>query len=166
MFFAPIIFLFSAQSNLAQGFPYQEYLPRTLAELSIMGETSTKGLPADKGQLLINGKPFYSAVRVKYIGTVKPLSKEETDYLKLWQSSLGYDEALLKLFENKYLFKKCEKEYWVPMQKQVAEYLPKEVKTGDSVTLYIMFPGGLKPQPTDNWNFIFLANEFQKDYEE
>jgi hypothetical protein len=157
-----IFCLVSVQSNLAQSFPFEKYDPRTLAELVEMAEADSKNIPADKGQMIINGKPFYSAVRVKYIGTSKPVAKEEMDYLKLWQGSLGYDPEILKLYENKYLFKECEKEYWLPVQKQVAAYFPKELKSGDMITLYLMFPGGLKPKPTDNWNFIFLTNEFRK----
>ena len=161
LFFAITIFFASVKPNFAQDFPYDKYLPRTLAELSAMAEEGTKNMPGDKGQFLIHGKPFYSAVRVKFIGTQKPLVKDELDYLKMWQTSLGYDEEVPKLFENKYLFKECEKEYWVPVQKLIAEYFPKELKPGDMITLYLMFPGGLK-KATENWNFIFLVNEFRK----
>lgn len=159
--FVLLISFISAKPNIAQEFPYDEYLPRTLAELIAMGESSSKNMPAGNGQMLINGKPFYSAVRVKFIGTAKPLVKDELDYLKLWQSSLGYDAELLELFTDKYLFKECEKEYWIPVQKQVASYFSKELKSGDIITLYLMFPGGLKKKDTD-WNFLFLVNEFRK----
>ena len=162
LIFVLIFCLLSAQSILAQKFPYQEYDPRTLSELVSMGEADSKNIPGDKGQMIINGKPFYSAVRVKYIGTSKPVTTEEMDYLKLWQGSLGYNPEILKLFENKYLFKECEKEFWIPVQKQVAAYFAKELKSGDMITLYLMFPGGIKPKSAESWNFIFLTNEFRK----
>src|SRR5262249_20279229 len=144
----------------AQNFPYEQYAPRTLFELVEMTEAGAKNIPPDRGQIIINAKPFYSAIRVKYIGTSKPVTKEETDYLKMWQGSLGYDEKVPGFYENKYLFKECEKEYWIPVQKQVAAYFPKELKSGDMITLYLMFPGGQKLKPADTWNFIFLVNEF------
>lgn len=163
LFYCVPVFLFLfANSFPAQDFPFAEYLPRTLSELVAMGEEGGKTMPKDKGQMIINAKPFYSAVRVKFIGTSKPMVKEEKDYLKMWQSSLGYDEKILTLYENKYLFKECDKEYWIPVQKQVAAYFPKELTEGDIITLYLMYPGGLKLKTTDNWNFIFLVNEFQK----
>lgn len=163
--FALTFCLFSAKSHCAQDFPYEKYDPRTLSELTEMGEESSKAMPPDKGQMLINGKPFYSTVRVTFIGTAKHLTTDEKEYLKIWQQSLGYDEKVLALFETKYLFKECDKEYWIPVQKQVAGYFPKELKSGDVITLYLMFPGGLKLKPANAWNFIFLVNEFEK-YEE
>jgi hypothetical protein len=161
--FVLLISFLSAKSNIAQDFPYDKYLPRTLAELTAMDETDAKNIPeSPKGQFIIHANPFYSAVRVKFIGTVKSLETEEKEYLKMWQSSLGYDAEILKLFENKYLFKECDKEYWIPVQKQVAAYFPKELKSGDMITLYLMYPGGLKIKPATTWNFLFLVNEFQK----
>jgi hypothetical protein len=158
-----VIFLLSAKSTFAQGFSYDKYLPRTLSELVAMDEKGAKDFPEGaKGQIIIHAKPFYSAVRVKFIGTAKRITTEEKDFLKLWQSSLGYNEDILQLFENKYLFKECDKEYWVPVQKQVAAYFPKELKEGDMITLYLMHPGGLKAKSDNAWNFIFLVNEFQK----
>ena len=162
IFFLSIFLLMFTKSTLTQTFPYEEYKPRTLSELIAMDESGSENIPKDKGQMIIHAKPFYSAVRVKFIGTSKPVSKEEIDYLKLWQGSLGYDAEILKFYENKYLFKECDKEYWIPVQKQVAAYFPKELKEGDMITLYLMYPGGLKLKPTDNWNFLFLVNEFQK----
>lgn len=128
-----------------------------------MDDKDSKNIPnSDKGQLIVHAKPFYSAIRVKFVGTSKPLIKEEKDYLKLWQGALGYSEEILNLYENKYLFQECDKEYWIPVQKQVASYFVKELKEGDMITLYLMYPGGLKPKTANSWNFIFLVNEFIK----
>lgn len=155
--------LFTGTNYAQERFPYEEYLPRTLSELTAIDEKDSKTIPnSDKGQLIVHAKPFYSAIRVRFVGTSKPLVKEEKDYLKLWQSTLGYPEEYLSLYENKYLFKECDKEYWIPVQKQVASYFAKELKDGDIITLYLMYPGGLKPKSADSWNFIFLVNEFIK----
>ncbi len=162
LIFVLAITIFSINSTLAQDFPYEKYDPRTLSELVEMDEKGSKDMPGDKGQMIIHAKLFHSAVRVKFIGTSKTVSKEEKDYLKLWQSSLGIDPEILELYENKYLFKECDKEYWIPVQKQVAAYFPKELKSGDMITLYLMYPGGVKPKSANSWNFIFLVNEFRK----
>ncbi len=160
--FCLAVLLVFVTPNFAQGFPYEKYDPRTLSELVKMGEEAGKNTPNDKAKIIIDGKPFYSAIRVKFVGTSKPVTKEEKDYLKLWQGSLGYDEEILKMYENKYLFKECDKEYWIPVQKQVATYFPKELKSGDMITLYLMYAGGFKLKPTDEWDFLFLVNEFRK----
>lgn len=166
--FLPLMFVlaicsFSSPFTFAQDFPYQEYKTRTLSELIAMDDVeANKDFANGKGQMIIHTKPFYSAVRVKYIGTSKLVTKEEKDYLKLWQGTLGYPEEIPQMYENKYLFKECDKEYWIPVQKQVAAYFQKELKENDMITLYLMYPGGIKLKPTDNWNFIFLVNEYQK----
>jgi hypothetical protein len=161
------LFLLTFQS-FAQDFPFEEYQTRTLSELIAMdADTNVKDLEKTsgekaKGQIIIHAKPFYSAVRVKYVGTIKALTQVEKEYLKLWQSSLGYPAEIPELYQNKYLFRECDKEYWIPVQKQVAAFFAKELKSGDMITLYLMYPGGIKSKPTDSWNFLFLVNEFQK----
>ncbi len=127
----------------SQDFPYQEYKSRTLSEFAEMDSDVTKRDYKEK-QLLIHAKPFYSAIRVKYVGTSRPVSTDKKNLFKLWQGSIGYDPKVLTLLENEYLFKECDKEYWIPVQKQVAAYFPKEMKEGDMITLYLMAVGGLK----------------------
>jgi len=154
-----IFTLFFAGTAYSQSFPFQEYKNKTLSELIEMDSDVTKRDYKEK-QLLIHGKPFYSAIRVKYTGTSRPISAEKKSLFKLWQGSIGIDAKVLTLLENEFLFKECDKEYWIPVQKQVAAYFPKEMKEGDMVTLYLMAVGGLKT--TDKWEFVYLANEYQK----
>lgn len=143
----------------AQDFPYDKYLTRTLAEL--VDDNSPKpNRPVEKIDLLISAKPFYSAVRVKYVGGSRPISDTKKMLIKTWQESLGYDANVIKLFENEYLFKECEKEYWLPVQKPVASYFPKELAENDNITLYLMVVGGLKV--SEKWEPVFLVNEFNK----
>jgi hypothetical protein len=78
---------------------------------------------------------------------------------KLWQESLNIKASTLTLLKDKYLFKECDKEYWIPFQKQVAAYFPKELKAGDRITLYLMAVGAVKTK--DYWEFVFLTNEFK-----
>ena len=155
-----LIFAFSINPAVyAQGFPYQEYKTRTLSELIEMDADVTQRDYKQK-QLMLHGQPFYSAVRMKYTGQSKLLSAEKKNLFKLWQETLQYDKKVLSLLESEYLFKECDKEYWIPVQKQVAAYFPKELKEGDTITLYLMAVGGLKV--TDKWEFVFLTAEFQK----
>jgi len=109
---------------------------------------------------MIDAKPFYSAVRVTYVGTSRPLTTEKKTLYKMWQESLGIDPKIPTMLENEYLVRECDKEYWVTVQKQVAGYFPKELKSGDRITLYLMVVGGVKI--TDKWDFVFLVNEFRK----
>ena len=153
-------FTLISQTVFAQGFPYQEYKTRTLSELVEMDSDVRKIDYEDKKGILIHAKPFYSAIRVEYTGKSRAISSEKMNLFKLWQGSLGVDAKILTLLENEYLFKECDKEYWIPVQKQVAAYFPKELKDGDRITLYLMAVGGVKVK--DEWDFVFLISEFQK----
>ena len=159
VFLLLILFSFTAQTVHSQGFPYQEYKTRTLAELVEMNTSKVKKTNFKKG-MMINAKPFYSAIRVEYTGKARPLSSAKTDLFKFWQKSLSVDENVLTLLKDEYLFRECGNEYWIPVQKQVAAYFPKELKKGDKITLYLMAVGGVKVK--NNWEFIFLTNEFKK----
>lgn len=154
------ILSFFAQTSYSQSFPYQEYKTRTLGELVEMNSDVKKVDYADKKGVLINSKPFYSAIRVEFTGKSRPISSEKMNLFKMWQESLGVNANVLTLLKDEYLFKECDKDYWIPVQKQVAAFFPKELKSGDKITLYLMAVGGVKPK--DMWEFVFLTNEFKK----
>jgi hypothetical protein len=109
---------------------------------------------------LINAKPYYSAVRVEFADKSRPISPARLNLIKSWQGTLGIDAKILTLLENEFLFKECDKEYWIPVQKQVAAYFPKELKKGDRITLYLMVVGGVKSN--NGLEGVFLTNEFKK----
>jgi len=140
-------------------FPYEEYDPRTLAELVEHGIANNPDYK-DAKQVMIEGKPFYSAVRVKVTGTSRPLSDAKKNLFKMWQGALQMDPRVLDLLDKEYLFKECDREYWVAVQKQVAAYFPKELKEGDTITLYLMMVGGTKEK--EGWEIVFLTNEYRK----
>lgn len=158
-FWTLLIILVAGTFVSAQKFPYEVYDPRTLAEFAERNSADIPGVDKQK-QILLDAKPFYSAVRVKFIGTSRLLSAEKRDLLKKWQETFGYDTKVLPLLENEYLVRECDKDYWVVVQKPVASYFSKELKNGDNITLYLMFVGGYKF--TDKWEFTFVVNEFRK----
>ncbi len=149
------------QATYAQDrFPYNSYNPRTLAEFDDI-HSNIKDIKIDKTtQVMISAKPFYSAVRAEYVGKSRVISKDRLNLFKIWQQSLRINADALKRLDREYLFKECDREYWIPVQKQVAAYFPKELKDGDRITLYLMAVGGVRPK--DGWEFLFLANEFKK----
>lgn len=162
-----LIFVFTvvAQTVNAQGFPYHLYAPRTMAELTELNSVTEKTQTIGKTQISISAKPFYSAVRVDYAGKSRKLSERKLAFYKIWATALNVGSAntndkVLDVIQKEYLFKECDKEYWIPVQKQVAAYFPKELKSGDKITLYLMAVGGVKPK--DMWEFVFLTNEFKK----
>lgn len=155
------IIVLSSTVTWTQKFPYEEYDPRTLDELVAQSAASLMAV-SDKPQMMLDAKPFYSAIRVKFIGTSRPISAKKKSLFKMWQESMGTDAKMLTLLEDEYLFQECGKEYWIAVQKQVAAYFPKELKTGDTITLYLMVIGGLKQSDKDAFDPAFLVNEFRK----
>ncbi|HMO82219.1 MAG TPA: hypothetical protein PKD24_15690 [Pyrinomonadaceae bacterium] len=166
--FLVVALLGIAQTVYAQDFPYHLYAPRTMAELaelsSVAEETQTIGLT----QIGISAKPFYSAVRLEYVGGPRDLTERKLGFYKIWASALNVQSAntkanVLDILQKEYLFKECDKEYWITVSTPAANDLPKNMKKGDRITLYLMLAGGMKFDK-EAWNGMYLANSF-RNYE-
>ncbi len=155
------LLLFASNGAVSQSFPYDKYDPRTLEELVAQSSASMMA-GSVRPQMMLDAKPFYAAIRVKSMSTARPVSEKKKNLFKMWQESMGADPKMLTLLENEYLFQECGKDYWVAVQKQVASYFPKELKAGDTITLYLMVIGGLKPSDKEPFDPAFLVNEFRK----
>lgn len=151
--------LFLATNKIfAQDFDYARYKPRTLSELIDLN--NPKLIDSAKKQFVISGDWFHSQVRLKYIGTSRLLSAERKELLNHWKTSFSIKPEAANLFEKEFLFKECDKEYWLVVQKPVASYFPKELKEGEMITLYLFFGGGVKT--IEKADYLFLVNEFEK----
>jgi hypothetical protein len=162
IFVLAILFLVAFEAN-AQGFPYDEYKPRTMAEIiKINADLETREYK--QRQIALNANPLYSQVRVAYTGTSRPISSARKDLLKMWAELLGFKTAnnsdITKLYENELLFTECGTEFWLPVQKQVIPYFEKELKKGEMVSLFMARVGGEKV--ADKWDWLFIVNEFVK----
>lgn len=160
-----LIFIGNSFTAYAQSdFPYDKYKPRTLSETI---NQDPEGKAAD---LIITKKDIplvfsytdllYSQVRVKFMNKSRPFSADRKETFDLWKKTLAIDEKIVALYENEYLFKECNNEYWIPVQKQVAAFFPKELKEGDMISLFITRIGAKKIN--DNWDWLFLSSEFIK----
>jgi len=147
----------------AQGeFPWQEYRARTFAEMVKANAADAAAADArndGKASVIFSGDPVYSQVRVTYTGTTRKVTGARRTHVDEWAATFGLKPEIAALYESEMLFIECSTEYWVPVQKQVMGHFEKELKKGDSVTLYTMFAGGRKIEGA--WNWIFLVNEFQ-----
>ncbi len=135
-----------------------------MAELVELNSGAKKLEAGGTKQIMISAKPFYSAVRLEYAGESRKLSKEKIGLFKIWMESLNIKgsnsaSAPLDLLDKEYLFKECEKEYWIPVQIPAANDFPKDMKKGDRVTLFLMMVGGIEDK--GKWDFIFFTNSFK-----
>lgn len=143
-----------------QGFPWDEFKPRTLKEIIALDADDVKRYP-DKNRLIIHADPLSSKVRMRYTGESRPIPSTRKEVLKLWTGSLQIDPKYLEGYENEFLFIEDKTDYWLPVQKKVIGYFDKELKKGDDVDLYLIRVGGIK-QVKGEWDWLFLVEEFQK----
>ena len=151
----------------AQGdFPYEKYKQRTLAELIADGSNlpvksdGNKVLP--RPDFVFDADFNFSRVRVRFMDRSRPISVESKELLSFWQKSFAIDQEVIDLYQDEYLFKECDTEYWIPVQKQVSSYFPKELKPGDMITLFLLRSAGKKLKDGKSYSFLFLSTEFDK----
>ena len=131
------------------------YQPRTLRSLidSFVPEESL----GDSG-VVYRGNDHPSRVLVTYTGKKRPISALRSQFIH------DYYGKVLRLplatkFDEDLLFLEDDVEYWLPVQSQVVPYFGRELKPGDRVWLFIVWPGGTVRSQKPDW--IFLVNEFR-----
>jgi hypothetical protein len=152
------------------GFDYDKYKTRTLKEIvesnsdlkSADITISKENNPQADPQIVVYGNLLHSEVKVRFMNKSRPISAERKEIIEIWKKSFKIDEKIVSFYENEYLFKEGEKEYWIPVQKQVAEYFPKELKENDLISLFIIRVGGRKLEDGKSWDWLFLSTEFEK----
>ena len=161
-----MIVVFAVVLNVVAQDSWDAYKPRTLKEFETISQRSRKNPdvvqrnPKNEPVLLLSYDSYQSKVRVVYSGESRKVSAERTDLIRFWLSILSKPKELADMFEDECLFSENKVEYWLPVQKQVASYFAKELKKGDTVTLYVAWVGGLyKANGFDN---VFIVNEFEK----
>ena len=157
--FLLLVLLMSTLASFSQDFDYSKYKPRTLSELVELNPNPPR-LESEKKVALISGDWFHSQVRLKYIGTPRPLSSKRKEIINNWKTSFRIPTETANLFDKEFLFKECDNEFWLPVQTKVSSYFQKELKEGDIVTVYLFLAGGLKV--AGKWDLLFLVNEFEK----
>lgn len=147
----------------AQEFPFDNFRPRTLAEIVKQNvevqKDSMKGVQS-KQQMIIDADPLPSLVRVTYTGKWKPASEGRKNYLKLWIGSFKKDPQANQIYDVEMLVSEGSTQYWLLVQKQLIPSFEKECKPGGPVDLYLIRMGGFL---TDKgWDWMFIVEEFHQ----
>jgi hypothetical protein len=144
----------------AQGFPWDDFKRRTLKEIVSLDAREIQDSERQK-RVIFHADMLLSVIRVKYTGKSRPLSDVKKDFLKKWAQTLAQNaDEYAAHYEQDFLFKEDGVEYWLPVQKQVSAYFPKELKEGDEIDIYIVRAGGICSKKVCDW--LFLVEEFQK----
>jgi hypothetical protein len=152
--------------NHAVAQDWSKYKPRSLkqitTELAAAALKDPDVLITDGkgGSMALSNDTFPSLVCVVYAGSVRKVSDEKKQVIAAWLRVFAKPADYLALFESEYLFTEDTKEYWLPVQKQVASYFEKELRKSDRVNLYVAWIGARKDSTTVE--HVFLVNEFEK----
>ena len=143
----------------AQGFPWNDFKPRTLKDIVKIDSEEIEN-SMQRNSLIMHGDMLMSVVRVKYAGKRRPISNVKRELLNKWGKMLGQTDEYLSNYETDFLFTEAGTDYWLPVQKKVSSYFPKELSEGDEVDIYIIRVGGVCIKKDCDW--IFLVEEYQK----
>jgi hypothetical protein len=150
----------SVSSSYGQGFPWDDFKPRTLKEIVAIDAKEIKDSEREN-RVIFHADMLLSVIRVKYTGKSRPISDVKNDFLKKWAQTFSQNaDEYAAHYEKDMLFTEDEVEYWLPVQKKVMPYFLKELKEGEEVDIYIVRAGGVCSQKVCDW--LFLVEEFQK----
>ena len=161
-----ILFLFTlmfpvfVSTSYAQGFPWDDFKPRTLKEIVAIDAKEIKDSEREN-RVIFHADMFFSVIRVKYTGKSRSISDAKKDFLKKWAQTFSQNaDEYAAHYEKDMLFTEGGVEYWLPVQKKVIPYFSKELKEGEEVDIYIVRAGGVCSKQVCDW--LFLVEEFQK----
>ena len=143
-----------------------KYKFRTLAEIPLINRSSTddilKKTKLEDKTDFISYDFLYSRVKVQFTGQQRPVSQDHQEMIKMWGNLQNIGKKTTSLYENEFLFKESDREYWIPVQKKVEEAMLKEVKADDMMTLFVIHVGGRKAAMAKDYEWLFLSTAFEK----
>jgi hypothetical protein len=152
--------LIAAAVCFAQGFPWNDFKPRTLKDIISIDAKEIKDSEREN-RVIFHADMLLSVVRVKYAGKTRPISDIKKDFLLKWSQTFTQNSAdYAAHYQTDVLFTENGIDYWLPVQKKVIPYFEKELKLDDDVDIYIVRAGGVCSKQVCDW--LFLVEEFQK----
>lgn len=145
-----------AGAALAQGFPVLSFAQMIQLDEQLIRE---QHLPERAGDLFFNpGENGGARVRAIYTGQSRPLDQRRQAFIYTFASTTVGNDKYAALYQREYRFTADGKDWWLPAQSPVAGYFAKELKPGQTVTLYVRNAGGFRL--SDSWDWVFLIEEF------
>jgi len=150
------ILIASATNAASQGFPYDIFKPRTLKEVTTI---TTKAVRPDDTWFYATTL-LESKMAVTFTGQSRPMLAARKEFISNWAGVFGQPKDYADRYETEYLYKEGDVEYWLGTQTPVAKYFPKELRSGDTMTLYVVSLGGYRTK--DGVDCVILVEEYQK----
>lgn len=149
--------LLSAGPALAQGYPPLSFTQLIQIDLALIRQQRQ---PERPGDLFFNPSTETGGAKTRavYTGQSRPLDQRKQAFITAFASTNLGNERYAALYEREYRFTSGGQDWWLPVQSQVAKYFGKELKAGQTVSLYIRNAGGFRL--SDSWDWVFLVEEF------
>ena len=145
-----------ATAALAQAFPTLSFAQMIALDRQLI---RAQHQPERPGDLFFNpGENGGGKTRAVYTGQSRPLDQRKQAFLAAFASTSGGNDQYATLYQREYRFTADGKDWWLPVQSQVAGYFGKELKVGEAVTIYVRNAGGFRL--STEWEWIFLVEEF------
>jgi hypothetical protein len=165
-YFIGLTLLVVLTANQSSAQDWDKYKPRSLKQITTeLAEASFKDpdvfiTDGKGGSIILSRDTFPSRVAAVYTGSSRKVSDKKKEVIVAWLRIFGKPAEYSDLFESEYLFTEDAKEYWLPVQKQVASYFEKELRKSDKVNLFAVWVGARRD--SGGTEHVFLINEFEK----
>jgi hypothetical protein len=145
-----------AQSN------WGRYQPGTIAAVMQLHDSTIRAdhVP-NQPSVIISGKDFPTLTRVVFRGDSRPVDPKRIEIVRRWGLAILRDSSIVNDFHREYLFQEGEKLLWLPVQDTVAGFFARELRPGQTVTLYVSWFGAYYEGGDIIWTFI--VNEFKAE---
>jgi hypothetical protein len=122
-------------------FPFGDFKPYTLKQL-----LADEAVHTERDEYSTPGSTvLHPPVRVKIVaeftGKHRPLSASTAKFITMYSASHPGNENWGNSFEGEWQFMAEGREWWLPVQKPVADFFPAELQPGNKVELYVVYLG-------------------------
>jgi hypothetical protein len=140
----------------AQAFPAQSFDQMIASDLAIIQQQHRT---VRAGDIFFNpGLGNNARSRATFTGQWRPLDGRKQAFIVAFASTSEGNSSYAGLYQREYLFRAGGKDFWLPVQTQVAGYFATELASGTPVTLYLRNAGGYRS--AKDWDWVFLVEEF------
>ena len=152
-----IAWLMTAPAFAQSAFPVQSFDQMVASDLALIAQQKRK---LNAGDLFFNPSIDNNArARATFTGQSRPLDDRRHAFIIAFASASAGNRDYADLYQREYLFRADGKDFWLPVQFQVATYFAQELSAGTPVTLYLRNAGGLRL--AREWDWVFLVEEFE-----
>ncbi len=147
----------AAGPALAQNFPAHSFNELIASDLAMI-EQQHHALRT--GDLFFHpGIDNNARSRAVFTGQSRPVDDRKHAFITAFASTSEGNPSYAGLYQREYLFRADGKDFWLPVQAQVASYFAAELASGMPVTLFLRNAGGFRL--AKDWDWVFLVEEFE-----